>query len=373
MFTALDDIQPSPEGPCPAGLLTAEQHYRTLLDKEAKLDDAINLGALLRSQGRLKEGSHFYQRWIDYFGPKALTTKRMQLLDDNNEAHLSLKLLGQLLEEGKITGKLKLCLADALHRLHRIEDCLKLLHQCLSGESTDKEIWVRIGLAHSKTQALPPALEAFTEANKIDPNDLEMVANRITILKDLGRFDEAETLITQLSGEQQLQADIAQATAGLWMAQNKFVEATRLFQHVCKKRPSTASYWLNWAAALRGLRRTVAPYRILQRGLCEAPDNADLQEALQQSLSEMARTDAAARCRSLWKRPDEELKPSYLFSRQFLGIGTASGDSESQALAAQARSWEQQSEQKSLGPLWPTTSWSRWKAANSVWDISQLI
>ena len=94
-------------------------------------------------------------------------------------------------------------------------------------------------------------------------------------------------------------------------------------------------------------------HRILQRGLCEAPDNADLQEALQQSLSEMARTDAAARCRSLWKRPDEELKPSYLFSRQFLGIGTASGDSESQALAAQARSWEQQSEQKSLGPLWP--------------------
>ena len=76
------------------------------------------------------------------------------------------------------------------YRLHRIEDCLKLLHRAY-GESTDKEIWVRIGLAHSKTQALPPALEAFTEANKIDPND-EMVANRITILKDLGRFDEAE-------------------------------------------------------------------------------------------------------------------------------------------------------------------------------------
>ena len=64
-----------------------------------------------------------------------------------------------------------------------------------------------------------------------------MVANRITILKDLGRFEEAETLITQLSSEQQLQADVAQATAGLWMAQNKLVEATRLFQHVCKERP----------------------------------------------------------------------------------------------------------------------------------------
>ena len=87
-----------------------------------------------------------------------------------------------------------------------------------------------------------------------------MVANRITILKDLGHFDKAEALINQLSSVQQLQTDVAQATAGLWMAQNKLVEATRLFQHVCKHKPRNAGYWLNWAAALRGLRHTVAPY-----------------------------------------------------------------------------------------------------------------
>ena len=38
-------------------------------------------------------------------------------------------------------------------------------------------------------------LKAFEEANKIDPNDLEVIANRITILKDLGRFEDAEQLI----------------------------------------------------------------------------------------------------------------------------------------------------------------------------------
>ena len=52
-----------------------------------------------------------------------------------------------------------------------------------------------------------------------------MVSNRITILKDLGRFKEAESLIEQLSNNQKLQVDVAQATAGLWMAQNKLVEA----------------------------------------------------------------------------------------------------------------------------------------------------
>ena len=31
----------------------------------------------------------------------------------------------------------------------------------------------------------------------------------------------------------------------------------------------------------------------------------------------------SGRCLELWSRPDDELKESYLFSRQFLGIGTA--------------------------------------------------
>ena len=40
-------------------LLIAEQHYRTPLREEPEVDDVINLGALLRSQGRLQEGSLF--------------------------------------------------------------------------------------------------------------------------------------------------------------------------------------------------------------------------------------------------------------------------------------------------------------------------
>ena len=83
MFTALDDIRKAArKAHAQQHYLIAERHYRTLLDTEAKLDDAINLGALLRSQGRLKEGSHFYQKWINYFGPdERLLLKRMQLLE----------------------------------------------------------------------------------------------------------------------------------------------------------------------------------------------------------------------------------------------------------------------------------------------------
>ena len=65
------------------------------------------------------------------------------------------------------------------------------------------------------------------------------------------------------------------------MAQNKLVEATvHLIPIHMQKEANNANYWLNWAAALRGLRWTVAPYRILQRALCYEPSNEDVQEAL---------------------------------------------------------------------------------------------
>ena len=200
---------------------------------------------------------------------------------------------------------------------------------------------------------LPAALEAFDVANRIDPNDLEMVANRITILKDLGRFTQAEALLAELNPNKSPNRH-SSSDCGAVDGSKQTVEATRIFQCICHERPSIASYWLNWAAALRGLRHTVSPYRILKRGLSYEPSNTDLQEALQQILAEMGRPEASARCLKLWAQPEETLKQSYLFSRQFLGIGTSSGDS--QALANQARKWELQTQKKQLlSPLWCDT------------------
>ena len=84
-----------------------------------------------------------------------------------------------------------------------------------------------------------------------------MVANRITILKELGRFKQAEELIKQLSSTQQLQPDVAQATAGLWMDQNKLVEATVLFDksanetEQCRLLAELGSYYADYDAQLR--------------------------------------------------------------------------------------------------------------------------
>ena len=95
MITALDDIRKEArEAHAQQKYLVAEQRYRTLLKREANVDDAINLGALLRSQGRLKEGSHFYQQWIKHFeADDRFLVNACNCWSDNNEAHLVLHYL----------------------------------------------------------------------------------------------------------------------------------------------------------------------------------------------------------------------------------------------------------------------------------------
>ena len=204
--------------------------------------------------------------------------------------------------------------------------------------------------SYAKSRNLNNALDAFEQANKIDPNDLEVTSNRITVLKDLGRLRDAELLINNLSPEKQLDVNIAQATAGLLMEQNKLVEATYFFRRICEEKPEQANYWLNWAAALRGLRWTVAPYKILQRALCYEPLNENVQEALMQILAEMAKNNASQRCMALWPKDSKHMKDIYLFNRQFLGIGTS--QYEKQYLADQAREWERKCQSKKLTNLW---------------------
>ena len=181
---------------------------------------------------------------------------------------------------------------------------------------------------------------------------MSIMSNRITVL-DLGKFDQAENLIQTLNNEQRLDVDIAQANAGLMMAQNKLVEATQIYQYICGKKPQEALYWLNWAAALRGLRWTVTPYKILQRGLCYSPGNKDVQEALLQILAEMAKSDSTKRCMELWPKKDNSMKDIYLFNRQFLGIGTS--EYQSNYLAKTAREWEERYQTKIEGNLWKDT------------------
>lgn len=332
--------------------LDAEERYRSLLAKDPSVDDVINLGALLRSQGRLQEGSIFYQHWLKHFGnDQRLLLNACNCWNDHGQSALSVQQLEPWLQRDPNNRAIRMALAEALMNVGRADCSLTLLEPMRVQMPDNKELWVRLGLCHSRLQQLPAALEAFAQAQQLDPSDLQMLANRITILKDLGRFDDADQLIDALSQEQRGNLDVTNAIAGFWMCQERLEEASQLYQQLAQRKPDAAGHWLNWAAALKGLRHTVAPALILKRGLQYQPENEELRQALHQILAEMALPEACQRLKELWTNHNTPAKTSHLFSQQFLGIGAAPADSH--ALAEQARAWEQRCTASSPGVIWP--------------------
>ena len=139
--------------------MVAEGHYRTLLGRERNIDDVINLGALLRSQGRLQEGSLFYQSWINKFErDKRLILNACNCWNDNNEAHLAIPYLEEIVKEEKPEKELLLCYADSLGRVNRIEECNALLNRYLQEDGNNKKAWIRLGLSQAKNKKLHEAL-----------------------------------------------------------------------------------------------------------------------------------------------------------------------------------------------------------------------
>ena len=51
---------------------TAEALYRSLIDKNPEINEIINLGSLLRSQGKTDEGEKYYEKWINNFPDSAI-------------------------------------------------------------------------------------------------------------------------------------------------------------------------------------------------------------------------------------------------------------------------------------------------------------
>ena len=85
----------------------------------------------------------------------------------------------------------------------------------------------------------------------------------------------------------------------------------------------------------------------------------------------MAKPEAASRCRLLWPYSDKQLKASYLFSRQFLGIGE--GKKDTQLLADQARKWEEECQRDIPSPLWADTTLNNLLGADYVLAISAYL
>jgi protein O-GlcNAc transferase len=333
-------------------LTTAEALYRQLLASKGEASDAINLGALLRAQGRLKEASAHYHRWLEALPyNKGLCLNAANCFRDLKAHDQAVAVLNGALQHSPNDSQLLLRLGEVWLDQGALDRCHQLLSGLVQADPQLREAWVNLGVCAARRGDLAAALAAFEHAQTLDPSDGQMAANRITVLKDLGRLTDAEEVWKALPIPTQQQAGVRGALAGLRMAQNQFEEAASLYGQLSQDNPQEPVHWLNWAACLRGLKYTVAPHRVLQRGLQWHPQHWELQQALAQSLAEMGQPTPTLRT---WQVAEDHGQPrndAQFFSQQFLAASYGLLGAEQRAKLA--RQWESAHAALGIGRLWP--------------------
>jgi len=325
----------------------AETYYRQLLQRQPDPRDAINLGALLRSRGRLLEAADHYRQtlrqWPDC---EPLRLNAANCLRELNQPAAALALVAPLLEANPEHPAGLESQAKSLLALGQLQPCQQVLERLLRLQPAHVEGLIDLGICLSRAGQPQPGLERLNQAQELAPNDLRVRGHRITMLVELGQLQQAEELLGGVAdGDRD---GLITARAALLMARQQFAEALPLLERLCQEDGQAVAHWLNRAACLRGLKRMVEAHGVLQQGLKLEPNHANLRHALVQSLAERGQLERAMPLLRELLAADS-LSDQQLFNAQFLGAGY--GLLSSTERRQLARRWEQR--QRRLGPLWP--------------------
>jgi protein O-GlcNAc transferase len=267
-------------------LVEAEKAYRELLRLDPDPAVAANFGALLRSQARLHEAEHHYRWALDRFpADPAVLANACNLLRDLGQAEATLALLEGGLRHAPGDFGLRQGLALSLHHCGRVKEALALLPELLREQPNSVNLLLEYGACLAKQDQKQQALSIFEQAQRFEPQNPQVQANRISILTDLGRLDEAAALLDS-APERGQHPRLIGAEAVLAMTRNDPETAMRLHRQLTQLEPQVADHWLHLANTQLLLRQMVAPLQALQQAVKLAPQREDLQLMLGRLLVE---------------------------------------------------------------------------------------
>lgn len=333
-------------------LSRAETLYRQLLEARPAADDALNLAALLRQQGRLNEASGLYKYYIPLF-PDELhlllnaTNCFQDLKEHQHSAHLLQEYLKRFPQERRARWALARCWSD----LGRHQAAEGELFQLTKEDPSDVSCWMELGLSQHRQEKFVDALGSFNKASELEPNNKNALANRLTILKDWGKYQEAQQLLDSLSPAIRDATEIRSAAATAFLSEGRVFEAINELVPLCERKPSDGGLWLNLGACLRELRFNNSARHVLRQGLVLSPDNLSLLHALGQCIAELGNPKVALTLLRRSNQDDEIQNLDHLFNLQFLG--SAYHLIEPRELALMASKWEENRKNSAkIYPAW---------------------
>lgn len=316
--------------------------YKKIFHSEkftSSIDDVINYGALLRKSNHLKEASSHYTKYTKLFANEAtLIQNACNCWIELKDFDQSRTVLSEALAKDPTNTSLMLSLGFTELSAQNESKASSIFENILKLDSNHFDAWFNLGVSKARAGSLEEALVCFRKADQNESNHQLSKTNIITILKDLNKIQEAWREIEELNSSQRTSENIKSVEASLLMKEEKFTEASQIFEELCHQNPAEAKHWLNWSTCLKAMKYTVAPKNIIKTSLLWHPENIDLQYSFAQSMAEMGLLNSYKRTHICWEHDVDELSSEHVFSRQFLEISSDTIDHT--ARKKLARAWE---------------------------------
>lgn len=331
----------------------AEQCYRQLLSGGTPIEvgDVVNLGALLRQQGRLGDAEHHYETWFQRLPrSESFCLNFVNCLIDRHHSSRAIEICAQGLEENPASHVLIEAMARSQMAAGQLDEAKRCYDRVLLTAPQHQQALLGLGRLSASSQNWRAAADQFRQVIHHHPQAVSGHVNLLVSLKELGEFSAARAHFNSLSHEIQQRPDVISAIAALLMAEQSFAEAEGQLALACQLAPNNAVNWLNRSACLRSLKHNLASHAVLKQGLLRHPEHSELLHAYGQSLAELGRGEAAMTVLLDQLKRATLISGDVLINLQFLGTGYRLLSSAQRREIAQ--SWESQELSTGVGPLW---------------------
>lgn len=329
----------------------AEKLYREVLLKSDDNDSAINLGALLRGQGRLKEAMNHYKVWISKLPQnKVLRQNGINCVVEAEAFKEGEEWANEGINQNNYDDGVKISLVKIYKATNRLPNAINLVEQMIMREDISVDILLEASTVYKQAGRIKMALDVLKRAEERSPRgDARALSNKLSILMDENKIDKCLKLIDKIDDSLKNNLLVLAITARLFMRSRRLEEAYKILEGLCLREPLNSCHWLNMAACLRASKHNIAAARVIKRGLSLNPNERNLEKALGQIIIEQGYIEKGLKLLE-GKNWGESIETQDLYNYQFMG--SAYNLINEEILRSTARSWENKVKDKSVSNIW---------------------
>lgn len=177
----------------------AEKAYKKVLEIEPENEDALTgLAIVYADLGNSKEASDLLRRVAEKNPSLRTLTALAGQYEQMRDYALAAETLRRTLEVAPGNVEVKRAYAQNLLLADKADEALKMYREVAAEDKKDWQSWLRIAQIHRQRKEFDKAREAANNAAAIEPNNLEVRYNEVSLLEAEGKPQEAITALSEM-------------------------------------------------------------------------------------------------------------------------------------------------------------------------------